>query len=183
MMEFQRILKVVTLLGFGMLLSVGCIKNVQDRMAARANKKAPERNKVAARQIYENVLNSKNLDSLEAYFDFDLTSHFYGPASTPGIVSFRQGLTNLRTAFPDLFCAVETLVAEGDQVVARVNLTGTHHGEYMGLPPTGKKFSVESVDYMRISNNKCIEFYSSVDNLKILSQLGYRMPSKTRKRG
>ena len=181
-MVFQRISKAGVLPAVGMLLSIGCIKNVQDRMAARSSKKAPEQNKAAARQIYQHVLNSQSMDSLEVYFDFDLTSHFYGPASTPGIESFRQGLVGMRTAFPDLHGDIETLVAEGDQVVARVKLTGTHRGEYMGFPATGKKFSVESVDYMRISDSKCVEFYSSVDNLKILSQLGYRMPVKTRKR-
>jgi predicted ester cyclase len=60
-----------------------------------------------------------------------------------GAQKLKEVFARLHRAFPDLHVTVEDLIAEGDKVVARDSVTGTHRGEYMGLPPTGKSVTYE----------------------------------------
>ena len=78
----------------------------------------------------------------------------------------------MRTAFPDLNVAVETLVADGDQVAFAYTLTGTHQGPFQGNPATGKSFRVRGVQISRFADGKLIERWGSSDELGIQSQLG-----------
>jgi predicted ester cyclase len=78
----------------------------------------------------------------------------------------------LFTAVPDAHWAVEDLIAEGDKVVVRFTMRGTHHGEFMGIPPTGKVVTVRGIAICRFAGSKAVEYRSSVDLLGFLQQLG-----------
>ena len=67
---------------------------------------------------------------------------------------------------------MEDLIADGDRVVARVTTGGTHGGEFMGAPATGKRISVQEVDIFRIENGKIAEAWAAVDFFGMLTQLG-----------
>ena len=75
-------------------------------------------------------------------------------------------------AFPDLRVKVEDLIAEGDKIVGRVTLTGTHQGELMGIPATGKKVSFSEILIVRISNGKAVEQWEVADTMSRMQQLG-----------
>ena len=79
-------------------------------------------------------------------------------------------------AFPDFHATIEDIIAEGDRVLARVKITGTHTGEYEGLAPTGKKITIRGVDIWRIVNGKFVEGWTDFnfyrDDLNIFKQLG-----------
>lgn len=81
------------------------------------------------------------------------------------------------SAFPDASVSVEDLIAEADRVVARVTSSGTHGGEFMGSPATGKRISVQEVDIFRIENGKIAEAWAAVDFFGMLTQLGL-LPSE-----
>ena len=68
--------------------------------------------------------------------------------------------------------SLEDLIADGDRVVARVTTSGTHGGEFMGAPATGKRISVQEVDIFRIENGKIAEAWAAVDFFGMLTQLG-----------
>ncbi|MBL8131654.1 MAG: ester cyclase [Anaerolineae bacterium] len=76
------------------------------------------------------------------------------------------------SAFPDLQSKVEDLTAEGDKVVCRLTVSGTHQGEYMGAAPTGKSFSVSAMHIFRIVDGKITERWEWVDRMGIRTQLG-----------
>lgn len=78
----------------------------------------------------------------------------------------------LRRGFPDLKVVAEDIVAEGDRVVARVTITGTHQGRFMGIEPTGKPITIRSVDIWRIENDRLKEHWDVVDRLEFMQQLG-----------
>ena len=78
----------------------------------------------------------------------------------------------LLQAFPDLHVTIEDLIAEGEKVVARNTVTGTHTGEYLGLAPTGKFISYNEIFICRFANGKIAETWGSVDVLSQLRQLG-----------
>ena len=72
---------------------------------------------------------------------------------------------------------VEDLIGEGDRVVARVTTSGTHGGEFMGSPATGKRISVQEVDIFRIEDGRIAEGWTAVDFFGMLTQLGL-LPSE-----
>jgi predicted ester cyclase len=78
----------------------------------------------------------------------------------------------LRRGFPDLHVQVEDLIAEGDKVVSRNTVTGTHQGEYMGLQPTGKSVTYDEIFIFRLANGRITESWGVVDVLSQLRQLG-----------
>ena len=77
-----------------------------------------------------------------------------------------------RVAFPDFHHTVEDLVAEGDKVVPRLTLRGTHQGDFQGLPPTGKQVTFSGINVMRLEDGKIVEHWSIGDTLGMLQQLG-----------
>jgi steroid delta-isomerase-like uncharacterized protein len=78
----------------------------------------------------------------------------------------------LLEAFPDLHLTVEDMIAEGDKVVVRNTVTGTHRGEYMGLPPTGKSVTYDEIFIFRFVNGRIAETWGVVDVLSQMKQLG-----------
>ena len=79
-----------------------------------------------------------------------------------------------RAAFPNLRFDVEDVLASGDRVVTRARATGTHQGELMGMPPTGKDVDVQLIDIMRFDEDSLVpaEHWGVVDMLAMMQQLG-----------
>jgi predicted ester cyclase len=79
----------------------------------------------------------------------------------------------MRTSFPDFRMNVEDLIADGDKTVARVRVTGTHQGEFMGVPPTGTSVDMELIDIMRFDGAGLVcEHWGVADMLSLMQQLG-----------
>ncbi len=77
-----------------------------------------------------------------------------------------------RRAFPDSYFTVEDMVAEGDKVVTRKTFHGTHEGEFMGIPPSGRSVSMGLIDIVRISEGRVVEHWSEGDSFGMMQQLG-----------
>ena len=88
----------------------------------------------------------------------------------------REGLKQLFAmglkAFPDWNETVEDIVAEGDKVWVRLSYTGTHTGEFMGLPSTGYKITSSAVDIYRIVDGKLAEYWNVTDKVNMFKQVG-----------
>lgn len=130
-----------------------------------------EQNKKIARRAYE-IYSSDNLDALDEIFDRNFIDHHPQPGQGPGLKGVKQMFASLRKAFPDLQWIVEDMVAEGDKVVARINVTGTHRGMYKGLPATGKQASIPLINIFRIVDGKVVERWGVEDQLSLMQQLG-----------
>ncbi|MBO0884526.1 MAG: ester cyclase [Mycobacterium sp.] len=95
------------------------------------------------------------------------------PVQAAGAQAVKEVFVALHRAFPDLHIEVEDVIAEGDKVVSRQTVTGTHHGgEYMGLPPTGKSISYNEVFIFRFDDGRIAETWGVVDVLAQMRQLG-----------
>ena len=77
-----------------------------------------------------------------------------------------------RSAVPDLHCTIEDLLVSGDKITARLLFTGTHTGEFMGHPATGKPVRFFAIDILRIRGGKIVEDWHLEDNLTLFEQLG-----------
>jgi len=84
----------------------------------------------------------------------------------------KEVFARLHRAFPDLHITIEDLIAEGDKAVARNTVTGTHQGEYMGLPPTGKSIPYNEIFIVRLADGRIAETWGVVDVLSQMRQLG-----------
>lgn len=126
-----------------------------------------EANKTVVRGFIE-AYNKRNLDLIDTFVAPDYVDH------TNSVN--REGLKRLiamgLNAFPDWFESVEDIIAEGDKVWVRLAYTGTHKGEFMGLPPTGKKITSKAVDIYRVVNGKLAEYWNVTDNVNVFKQVG-----------
>jgi steroid delta-isomerase-like uncharacterized protein len=128
-----------------------------------------EENKALARRAWEAV---KNPDLLDEVYAPDVVWH-EPDQELRGLEQAKQFVTTYRTALPDLNITVEDQIAEGDKVVTRVTLRGTHQGETEEFgPPTGSQIEGEGVTISRIEGGKIVEDWDSYDNLSFLQQLG-----------
>ena len=131
-----------------------------------------ERNKAVVRRFIEEVQNDKNWDA----FDELNADDFINLSAPPGVPSDREGgkmfLGAFLNAFPDCHVTVDDMIAEGDRVVTKKTFTGTHTAELNGIPPTGKRVSIQYVDILRLRDGKIVEHWLSMDQMNFMQQLG-----------
>jgi steroid delta-isomerase-like uncharacterized protein len=128
-------------------------------------------NKAQVRRYYEAVLNGGNIDLLEEIAIPDYYEHDPLPGQADGLEGLKQRVGMLRSAFQPYF-TLEDMIAEEDKVVVRWTNRGRHVGEFMGIPPTGKSFSIAGIDIHRLSNGKLAEHWHVVDLFGQMQQLG-----------
>ncbi len=129
-----------------------------------------EDNKALVRRVYEEIVNQHNLAT--ELIDPNYVDHVPGFPPVQGIEGLQQLISIYRNAFPDMQVTIEDLIAEGDKVAARFTFRGTHTGELMGIPPTGKQVTVSALHILRVANGKIVEEWQNSDDLGMMQQLG-----------
>jgi predicted ester cyclase len=130
-----------------------------------------EDNKALARRANTEGLNQKNLEIVDELCAPNFVFH-NGSITIQGLEAYKQFLSMLFTAFPNARFTVEDMIAEGDTVVIRRTLCGTHKGNLMGIPPAGKQITVTEIAILRVANRKFVEAWNIADDLGLLQQLG-----------
>ena len=132
-----------------------------------------EANKQIVRRFFEEVVGGGRLELMDELLSNDFYGEFpISPEPVRGPDGYRMMLTALKSAFPDLVAQLDTIVAEGDAVVIRLNLTGTQNGQLMDLPPTGRTASWPVVHMMRVRSGRIVEDRVTFDVMTVLGQLG-----------
>ena len=130
-----------------------------------------EENKAIARRIFEEVWKGK-LDVADEILDASHVAHGLGLELPPGPEGFKQFVSIYLSAFPDVHFTIEDQIAEGDRVVTRWTARGTHKGELMGIPPTGKQAVVTGIGINHFVGEKVVEAWNNWDGLGMMQQLG-----------
>jgi predicted ester cyclase len=147
-------------------LKRGRAKQKQEGKRQRARKgnhrMSSEENKAIVRRLFEEVLNEGRLTAIDELVATDYLSH----AGAPRRKDFKQVVIRLRAGFPDLRYTIEDLIAEGDKVVIRATMHGTHGVDYLGIPPTGKRVTSESIHIVRLASGKFREHWAQGSNLR-----------------
>ena len=130
-----------------------------------------EGNKALVRRFVEEVQNQHNLDAINELFSPNFVDHS-GMTSPPYVEGTRALFAETFAAFPDFYIEIHQQLAEGDQVMTRKTLHGTHRGPFMGIPATGKEVAVTFVDIFTVINGKITEHWTEGAALGILQQLG-----------
>lgn len=133
---------------------------------------AAEQSKAIVRKFIEEILNGQRVELVGELLAPDYELYFPGAPEPMNREAFPQFIAGFPAAFPDFEIAVETLIAEGDEVAVRFVLNGTHKGEFMGVPPTGRKVEVPGHVFYRIRDGKIVEDRPIFDRALMLEQLG-----------
>jgi steroid delta-isomerase-like uncharacterized protein len=132
-----------------------------------------EQNKALMRRAVEEVWNRENFAILKEVVADDFVIHAATPeAEIHGVEGAKQFVNMLHTAMPDIHFTIVDQVAEGDRVVTRWMAHGTHKGEFMGMPPTGKRVTLSATDIDRIANGKVVECWTTLDRAAMMQQMG-----------
>ncbi len=129
-----------------------------------------ETNKAVAREYIEQIWNQHRLDQLDQYLSKDLVHH-----DAPGITDFTSAkgfITMAINSVPDFKIDIQAEIAEGDLVVQRIIASGTPQGDFMGIPASGKQFSMVGISIFRIAGGKIAELWGVNDSLSMMQQLG-----------
>ena len=98
--------------------------------------------------------------------------HGFSSRIRPGVAGLRDHYTNLLKGFPDMRIEIDDIIADGEKVAHRFMFYGTHKGEFLGVPPTGKLVSAAGVHIHLFSHNQAVEVWQILDTFSFLSQIG-----------
>jgi predicted ester cyclase len=127
---------------------------------------------IAAHAHCHDLLAAREFDRLGEVFAANVVDHDPSSGQAPGVEGVKQFWREFMTSFPDFRMEVDALSADEDYGTMVYRLSGTHQGDYMGIPPTGKHFEVRGLQMGRFENSVIAERWGSSDSLGILSQLG-----------
>jgi steroid delta-isomerase-like uncharacterized protein len=131
-----------------------------------------ELNKALSRRFNDEVKNGHRLAAIDELLDADFVNH----SEIPGFPSTREGVKSFFGyfigAFPDLKCTVHDVVAEGDKVVDYFTLSGSHQGEFMGIPATGKHVEFQGMHIFAMRNGRITDHWNVLDLMCLMTQLG-----------
>jgi steroid delta-isomerase-like uncharacterized protein len=133
-----------------------------------------EENKRLAERWFEEVWNRQRENAIDELLAEDAVAFGLAESGTPvrGPNELKPFVRNLLQAFPDLHITIEDMVAEADKVVVRFSATGSHQGNGLGFPPTGRPMKVSGMTILEIANGKLRHGWNNWDQLGMMQQLG-----------
>ena len=130
-----------------------------------------EENKRLVRRQFEELLNKKNYDVIESDMAEDFLDYEMPPHISPGRKGVKEWMQLVHSVIPDIQATIENCIAEGDKVVVRNTWRGSHTGLFLGIPPTGKKFTLKGIVIWRIEKGRIKERWATLDLLGLRQQL------------
>ncbi|MCX5660592.1 MAG: ester cyclase [Planctomycetota bacterium] len=137
----------------------------------------PDNKAIVARFIDE-TLNKGSVDAAGQFMCDDVVEQVPFPGQGPGLEGVKDVLRAMRSAFPDLHISIDEQIAEGDKVVTRFGLAGTHRGPFLGVPATGKRVQIWGVVIDRLQNGKIKDTRLIMDTFGLMLQFGAISPPK-----
>jgi steroid delta-isomerase-like uncharacterized protein len=136
-----------------------------------------EKNKDLARRALDAVINQHRPEEITQFVSERFIDHsiFWRPKSIEEFVNAGKMFT---AAFPDQHYEFQDVIAAGDKVVIRGIYSGTHKGNFAGIPPSGKEFSIVEIDIFRIEGDKIVEHWDAADTASMQRQLGITFPGR-----
>ena len=139
-----------------------------------------QQNKQIVRQFFE-LLDRHDTERMGQLLisNSNYSFHLAGMPSTVDWNEHKRLLAGILNAFPDLHHDIVDMVAERDKVAVRLNVTGTHKRKFQGIPPTGKKLTLDEMGFITIIDGKITEGWISSDTMRLMQQIGGLPPSSS----
>ncbi|GAA6154259.1 ester cyclase [Pseudoteredinibacter isoporae] len=132
----------------------------------------PEQNKQAVANIYGICWNNGDMNEIDNIFDDNVEHDQFLPEWPKGKEGFKTLVSFWREAFPDIHEEALELIAEGNKVASRFRLTGTHLGDFYGIPGTGRKIDILGAEIFEFKDGKVVQYYYHEDTMGLFTQLG-----------
>jgi steroid delta-isomerase-like uncharacterized protein len=133
-------------------------------------------NALIVRRFVDEIITQGNIDAAAQFVWEDVVEQVPLPGQGPGLEGLKDILRAMRAGFPDLVFSIHEQVSEGDKVVSRFEWTGTHKGEFLGIPATGRPVSVWGIVIDRLEEGRIKETRIIMDTLGLMIQLGVVPP-------
>lgn len=133
-----------------------------------------EQNEAVVRRWFEEVWNQGCEASIDELFPTGSVAHGLGDSEQDvhGPDEFKPFVANIRGALPDTHISIDDIFSDGDRVAVRVTLRGSHTGQGFGVPPTGRRVSIQGIIIVRLVDGRIREGWNSYDQLGLLRQIG-----------
>lgn len=131
-----------------------------------------DENKLLVRDFVGRVINDRDLDAAGTYVAEDVVEQVPFPGQGPGLSGLKDVLRGLFAAFPDMHWTIDEQMAEADKVLTRFTWTGTHEGEFFGVPASGRTVSVWGMVIDRVEHGRIKDTRILMDALGLMRQIG-----------
>lgn len=131
------------------------------------------------RQIFDQAFNLGNLSIVDESVSAAGITHMASWGVPPSRMGLKQLISAYRIAFPDLHCTVEDEIHQGNKLAAHWTMRGTHKGDFFGSRPTGRLVEVQGIIFARVANGQIVEYWTLIDEMSMLQQLGIVPPTKS----
>ncbi len=136
-----------------------------------------ERNKQVARQIIDRVFVHQDEDAIDELVSRDFVAHTFGPTPQDR-EGLRAGLRRAAAGVSEASFEIHDVIAEGDRVAARLTSSATHTGPFMGVPPSGRRYSIEEIHIFRIRDGLLVEHWHAFDTATLMAQIQGDAPGR-----
>jgi steroid delta-isomerase-like uncharacterized protein len=133
--------------------------------------------KAMAQRWFTEVVSGGKLDVIDELCAADYVEHDPFPGTSPDLAGLKDGIEQVRAAFPDIEATPDDIVVEGDRVAVRSTMRGTHEGDFMGIPASGKKIEVSNYDFVRMEGDQAAEHWGVIDTAALMEQIGATVPT------
>jgi steroid delta-isomerase-like uncharacterized protein len=131
-----------------------------------------EKNAALVKRFFEEVWNKGNLDRVDDFLAQNYEDHNPFPGELPGRTGYKANVSMFHSAFPDFQFTLDQVLAEESRLAIRMTGRGTHKGNFMGIPPTGKQVSFVTMTFIHIQDGKVAERWGITDMPGLMQQLG-----------
>ena len=135
-----------------------------------------QNNAAVVRAFVDEVITQGNIEAAAQYAWEDVVERVPMPGQGPGLEGLKDVIRAMRTGFPDIVFSVQEQIAEHDKVASRFEWTGTHEGEFLGIPATGRSVRVWGIVIDRLQEGRIKDTRIIMDTLGLMMQLGVFPP-------
>ena len=128
--------------------------------------------KELARRWFSEVMSEGKTEVIDELCAPDFVDHNPLPGTSADLAGLKDFVAQIRAAFPDMQVTADDLIVEGDRLAVRSTMRGTHEGDFMGIPGSGKKVEVSNYDFVRFENDQAAEHWGVIDSAALMEQLG-----------
>ena len=132
---------------------------------------AVEENKVVVRRFIDEVFVKGNADAVDKLVTADFTPHSWGTMSS-GIEPLKQAIARVHAGLSEVSMKIDDMIAEDDKIAVRLTAHGKHQGDFMGLPASGKEYTISETHIFHMRDGKVAEHWRDADMLGLMRQLG-----------
>src|SRR3954447_16690542 len=132
----------------------------------------PDDNKAIVRRFVEEIFVGGRKETVDELLADDFVAHTWPSTTGDPKADLKAAIDRVGTGLADPTFTIDDLIAEDDRVAARLTTSATQVGEFMGMPPSNKRYTIEEIHWFRLRDGKVVEHWHQMDQMGLMKQLG-----------